>query len=150
MLDDELLHVALDPLQSPPHPEGSNAKGTLPNGRSCGGALLLRKPSEIRCLSKAKPAASAKAALNLSRAEGSRTRCGARGGRRRRLGVAGRRQPAQYIHTRVFMYVYMCNPHLGLINAPTPYFVFPSKRPFSLFIYYQTYQTYTKFWPRLY
>ena len=40
------------------------------------------------------------------------------------------------------------NPHLGLINAPPPYFCFSSKRPFSLLIYYQKGQKYTNFWPR--
>ena len=50
----------------------------------------------------------------------------------------------------IYIYIYIYNPHLGLINGPPPLFVFPSKRPFSLFIYYQKGQTSTKFWPRLY
>ena len=41
-------------------------------------------------------------------------------------------------------------PHLGLINAPPLICFCSSKRPFSLFIYYQTGQTYIKLWPRLY
>ena len=48
----------------------------------------------------------------------------------------------------IYIYIYIYNLHLGLINAP-PYFVFSSKRPFSLFIYYQTGQKYTNLWPRL-
>ena len=37
----------------------------------------------------------------------------------------------------------MYNRHLGLINAPPPYLLSSSKRPFSLFIYYQHGKTYT-------
>ena len=38
----------------------------------------------------------------------------------------------------IYIYIYICiNPHLGLINAPPLIVVFSSKRPFSLFIYYQ-------------
>ena len=59
-----------------------------------------------------------------------------------------------YAYTYIYVYVYMCvyiyNRHLGLINAPPPYLLFSSKRPFSLLIYYQKGQTYTKLWPRLY
>ena len=36
------------------------------------------------------------------------------------------------------------NPHLGLINASPPLLLFSSKRPFSLYIYYQQGQKYTK------
>ena len=50
----------------------------------------------------------------------------------------------------IYIYIYMYNPHLGSISAPPPYLLFSSKRPFSLFIYYQTDKKYTKFWPRLY
>ena len=50
----------------------------------------------------------------------------------------------------IYIYIYMYNPHLGLISAPPPYLLFSSKRPFSLFIYYQKGQTHTKLWPRLY
>ena len=58
-----------------------------------------------------------------------------------------------YIHTCMCIYIYICihtymyNRHLGLINAP--YFYFSSKRPLSLFIYYQINKKYTQFWPRL-
>ena len=49
------------------------------------------------------------------------------------------------------MYTYIeYNPHLGLINAPPPYLFVSSKRPLSLFIYYQKGKTYTEFWPRPY
>ena len=48
------------------------------------------------------------------------------------------------------IYIYIYNPHLGLINAPPLICWFPSKRPLSLFIYYQKGQTSTNFWPRLY
>ena len=41
------------------------------------------------------------------------------------------------------MYTY--NPHLGLINAPPPYCLFSSKRPFSLSIYYQKGQNYINY-----
>ena len=41
------------------------------------------------------------------------------------------------MYTYIYIYIYMSNLHLGLISAPSPYFVFSSKRPFSLFIYYQ-------------
>ena len=37
----------------------------------------------------------------------------------------------------IVMIMLTINPHLGLINAPPPYLFSPSKRPFSLFIYYQ-------------
>ena len=46
---------------------------------------------------------------------------------------------SMYIY--IYIYIYTCNPHLGLIHAP--YFLFPSKRPFSLFIYYPKGQKYT-------
>ena len=47
------------------------------------------------------------------------------------------------VYIYIYIYIYICNRHLGLINAP-PLIYFSSKRPFSLLIYYQKGQTYTK------
>ena len=49
-----------------------------------------------------------------------------------------------YIYTHVYVCVCIYNPHLGLINTSPPYLCFSSKRPFSLFIYYQKGQKYTQ------
>ena len=47
----------------------------------------------------------------------------------------------------IYIYIYIKSP--PWINKP-PLFLFFPKRPFSLFIYYQKGQTYTKFLPRRY
>ena len=52
-----------------------------------------------------------------------------------------------YIYIYIYIYVYIKSP--PWINKP-PLFLFSSKRPLSLLVYYQKGQTYTTLWPRLY
>ena len=49
----------------------------------------------------------------------------------------------------LYIYIYIESPP-WINKRPPPYFCCSSKRPFSLFIYYQQGQTYTQLWPRLY
>ena len=55
---------------------------------------------------------------------------------------AGQRNwTGSHLRFKPLYYMNVYNRHLGLTNAPPPYLCFSSKRPFSLFIYYQNGQT---------